>query len=236
MKDEIFILHQPKYAVFSVVSVNSSFPLSQKQHLEVDKLREFSDIFFIFSDKDFPESSKVDKNKFTSLYEGCGWIDCGENLCETFLKTLQYSLEIFEKHVGFCIINLSDLENTNVEKYSGKVITMTASTSSSPVLKIDRLDSEEFYNIYTKKNTGLFKKSNPLENMYCSYKSTTNIVYFKRSIAGLLINFWKSSENNKYIKSFEQNDLRYFIASVFKFLTISTLDSDISDLDIGTLA
>ena len=235
MKDDIFVLHQPKYAILSIVLANSKFPLSEKQHNQISKLEEFSDVFFIFSDTIFPESSRVDKNKFASLYEGCGWINGGDNLCQTFLKTLLYSLEIFETHVGFCIINMDDLEYTDVENYVSNIRSITASSSTNPVFKIERLGSEEFYDIYLKKNSGVFKKSNPIENMYCSYTSPSKILYFKRSTAGTFIDFWRSSENNSYINSFSQSDIRYFIASMTKFLTLQTIDSSIYDLDIGRL-
>ena len=235
MKDDIFILHQPKYAIISIVIVNSKLPLSEKQHNQISKLEEFSDVFFIFSDTVFPESRKINKNKFTSLYEGCGWINGGNNLCQTFLKSILYSLEIFETHAGFCIINIDDLEDIEVEKYVSRIRSITASTITSPVFKIERLGPSEFYDIYLKKNSGVFKKDNPTENMYCSYTSPSKILYFKRSVAGIFVDFWRSSENNEYINSFSQSDIRYFISSMTKFLTLQTIDSNIYDLDIGIL-
>ena len=231
MKDDIFILHQPTHSVLSIILVNTDFPLTESSHNKISNLVEFSDVFFIFPEK----SRSIRKDKFTSLYEGCGWVESGQSLCETYLKTLLYSLEIFEKHVGFCLYNLSDLDDFNIEVNKNKILELTASSVGSPIFKTRRLGSNEFYEIYKKSNSGIFSKVSDSENMYCSYTSDSKLLYFKRSVAGLYVNFWQSSENNKYIKSFSISDPRYFFASMTKFLTIGTIDSEVEDLNIGTL-
>ena len=116
MKNEIYVLSQPQRSIISLIVVDSKLPLEQGEHEKLDKLRNFSDIFFIFSDDLFSETGKIEKNKFTSLYEACGYIDGNSELCEVCLKTILYCLEIFEHHVGFCIIRLSDLNNIEVDK------------------------------------------------------------------------------------------------------------------------
>ena len=229
MKDEIYILHQPKHSVISIVLVDSEFPVPQEQHESLDRLLEFSDVFFVF-----PKSVRgIGKEKFTSLYEGCGWIEEDLGLPETYLHTILYSLEIFECHVGFCISRLSDLTPDIID--SQKIINITGSSLGSPVFKTRKLTSHEFYDIYKETNSGIFKTRPDSSNMYASYTSGSPILYFKRSNLGTIIDFWRSSEDNKYIKSFTLSDPRYFFASVCKFLGIGTLDSDIHDLDIGRL-
>ena len=230
MKNEVFILRQPKYSIISLVFINSELPLKLEQHDKIQDLNNFSDVLFIF-----PNTPSIDKNKFTSLYEGCGWIECGPNLCETYLKTILYSLEIFEKHVGYCLINIENIGKINIVKNIDKIRSITASTVTNPIFTIKRLSSQEFYDIYKKSNSGIFKTKEDTKNMYCSYTSSSNILYFKRSIAGMFVNFWKSSENNKYISSFSIQDPRYFFASLTKFLEIKTIDSDIESLDVGKL-
>ncbi len=236
MKNEINILHQPKHSTISLILIDSDkFPISPEEHNAIDKLQEFSDVFFVFSDHLFPSTKGINKTKFTSLYESCGYIDGGGELCETYLISILYSLEIFETHIGFCITRISDLGDIKLEDYSKNIISLTASSISSPVFKTRRLGTDEFYKIYKNSNTGIFKKQEDSVNMYCSYTSDSKIMYFKRSSIGIIIDFWKSSENNKYFKSFSIKDPRYFFASVVKFLTIQKIDANINDLDIGTL-
>lgn len=229
MKDEIYILHQPKHSVISIVLIDSEFPVPQEQHESLGKLLRFSDLFFVF-----PKSVKgIGKEKFTNLYEGCGWIEEGPGISETYLRTILYSLEIFECHVGFCILRLSDLKLDIIDPE--KIISITGSSISSPIFKTRKLTSQEFYDIYKETNTGIFKPSQDSFNMYASYTSGSPILYFKRSSIGIIIDFWRSSEDNNYIKSFTFQDPRYFFASVCKFLGISTIDSEIYGLDIGKL-
>lgn len=229
MKDEIYILHQPKHSILSIILVNSEFPIPEPQHNSLSKLLEFSDVFFIF-----PKSIKgIDKEKFTSLYEGCGWIEESLRLPETYLHAILYSLEIFECHVGFCISRLSDLILDIIDPQ--KIISLTGSSIVSPVFKTRKLTSPEFYNIYKETNSGIFKTKSDSSNMYASYTSESPILYFKRSNLGTIVDFWKSVEDNKYINSFTLKDPRYFFASVCKFLGINTLNSDIHDLDIGKI-
>lgn len=232
MKDEIYILHQPKHSIISLVLIDKKeFPLLDSEHDSISKLLEFSDVFFIF-----PRYARgIQKEKFTSLYEGCGWIEEGvEGLIDTYLHTILYCLEIFERHIGFCISRISDLRPEIIDP--SKIINLTSSNIVSPVFETRKLDSLEFYDIYKESNSGIFKPSKDSSNMYASYTSGSPILYFKRSNLGILVNFWKSaSKDNKYIRSFTLSDPRYFFASVCKFLEISTINSDIHSLDIGNL-
>ena len=229
MKIEIYILQQPKHSIISIVLVDSVFPIPEPQHESLAKLLEFSDIFFVF-----PKGVKgIEKEKFTSLYEGCGWVEEGSGLIETYLRAVLYSLEIFECHVGFCMSRLTDLKTDIIDPQ--KIISLTGSSLVSPVFETRKLTSHEFYEIYKEANSGIFKTHSDTSNMYASYTSESPILYFKRSNLGTIIDFWRSSENNKYIKSFTLSDPRYFFASVCKFLGIGTLNSNIHDLDVGKL-
>lgn len=237
MKDEIYIQRQPKHPIVSLILVDDETPLTNEQHSNLEELTRLSDVLFIFSDDLFPASRQISKNKFTSLYEGCGWIDGGENLAVSYLKSIQYGLEIFEVSIGFCIIRLSDLRTKLPDNFESKIINITSSGVSSPIFKIRRLDSTEYFEIYKKYGSGLFKRNQDIENMYCSYTSDSKIVYFKKQIMRQIVDFWRSTgkEENKYITSFTKSDPRYFLASVSKFLGIQIIDSNIEDLDIGKL-
>lgn len=229
MKDEIYILHQPKHSVISIVLVDSEFPIPEPQHESLAKLLGFSDIFFVF-----PKNvNGIKKEKFTSLYEGCGWVEEGIGLPKTYLQTILYILEIFECHIGFCISRLSDLKTDIIDPQ--KIISLTGSSLRSPVFKTRKLTSSEFYDIYKETNSGIFKTKSDSSNMYASYTSESPILYFKRSNLGTIVDFWRSIEDNKYINSFTLKDPRYFFASVCKFLGIDIIDSDIHNLDIGKL-
>lgn len=227
MKDEIYILHQPKHSIISIILVNSEFPIQESQHESLSKLIEFSDVFFIF-----PSSVKgINKEKFTSLYEGCGWIEEDTRLSETYIRSILYCLEIFECHIGFCISRISDLKPEIID--SQKIISLTGSSLGSPIFKIRKLTSPEFYDIYKETNSGIFKSSRDNSNMYASYTSESPILYFKRSNLNLIVDFW--NENNKYTNSFTLSDPRYFFASTCKFLEINVINSDLCDLDIRKL-
>ena len=231
MKDEVYILHQPKHSIISLVLVNKKeFPLTEQEHESLDKLLSFSDVFFIF-----PSYAKgIKKEKFTSLYEGCGWIEESAGLPETYLHAILYSLEIFECHVGFCISRITDLKPELINPQL--TITVTASSINSPIFKIRKLTSPEFYDIYKDTNSGIFKSSRDNSNMYSSYTSESPILYFKRSNLGDIINFWRAGEDKiKYINSFTLADPRYFFASICKFLEVKTIDSEIYDLDVRQL-
>lgn len=230
MKNEIYILHQPKHSILSIVLVDKKeFPLSEHEHQSISEIQEFSDIMFVF-----PWYAKgIQPEKFTSLYGGCGWIRENDSLIETYMKTILYGLEIFERHVGFCISRLSDLGKIQGKIQGNKILTLTASNMSSAVFKTRKLNSDEFYEIYKESRINSIFRPHDTSNMYASYTSDSAVLYFKRSNVGTIVDFWKSSDNNKYIKSFILEDPRYFFASVCKFLNISTIDSDIQDLDIG---
>lgn len=229
-KDEIYVLNQPKHSIISLVLVDrKEFPLPDSEHESISKLHEFSDVFFIF-----PKDIKgIRKDKFTSLYEGCGWTEEDTNLPETFLHAILYSFEIFECHVGFCISRLSDLKPEIID--GPKIVTLTASNLGSQIFKTRKLGSQEFYDIYKETNLGILKRRSDFSNMYASYTSESPILYFKRSGLGVVIDFWRASEDNKYVRSFTLNDPRYFFASVCKYLGIKTIDSDVHDLNVGSL-
>ena len=253
VKDEIFIINQPSHAVLSLVVVDSEFPIPELSHEVMERLKDSSDVFLVFSDKYFSKSKKINKNKFANLYGVCGWIDSMDNLYYTILKAVQYSIEIFaNKHVAYSLINMSDVKNLG-NSYFDNILSVTGSTVTKPIFKLRRLNSREFFDIYSeysedenKKKKGckiinrIFKKEEDntcsITNMFSSYTSTSTSMFFKKNTMNLFINFRDDEKSKSYIDSFDTSDFRNFFASMVKYLGISIIDSSIERLNVGNLS
>ena len=247
IKDEIFVINQPKHAILSLVVVDCEFPIPELSHEVMEKLKDSSDVFLVFSDKYFSKSKSINKNKFANLYGVCGWIDSEDNLYNTILKSVQYSIEIFNKHVSFSIINMSDVKSLG-ENYFSNILNITGSTVTKPIFKLRRLSSREFYNIYSnetdepKKKTTIFNKifnkdgDEDMSNMFNSYTSSSTSMFFKKNTMKLFIDFWEDKKSKTYIDSFDTGDFRDFFASMVKYLGISIIDCNMEDLNIGNLS
>lgn len=258
-KEVVYVINQPNHSLLSIVVVDdkTDFPLSENIHNNIEKLREISDIIFLFSNN----SKNINRKKFTSLYRACGYIESDRNINETLLKLLYYSLEIFgSKIVGNIIVNISDLEEFS-DKLRDNIIKINMSPVMKPIFKIRRLSSKEYYDIYKIKTDNISNgmtltsyfleyttginiinqfKSNKIDNigMYSSFTSDSKILYFKTPVIKLIISFWKGEENSRenYTKSFKNNDVRYFLSSVVKYLGIEVMDLEIENLNIENIS
>ena len=185
-KDEIYVISQPKKLVLSLIVVDSNLEseLKEKVHNSLGWLKDYSDIFFIFSEKHRPGQRMVDKIKFTSLYNGCGFIESSsERLGHSIFKALRYDKEIFSEdriHHGFTISLLSELENIKVLDIKKIVENIIPNNISWPIYKERRLDSKELYNIY--------KLRNPLLDEPTSQNKAGQII---KSIFSILVNALK---------------------------------------------
>ena len=80
--DEMYVINQPKHSIVSLVVFNDN--ITEEIHKNLAKLNDISDIIFIFS----RDQRRINKNKLTSLYNSCGWIESFDNIGFTkFIKS-----------------------------------------------------------------------------------------------------------------------------------------------------
>lgn len=240
-KDEIYVINQPKHSIVSLVLFDEY--INEERHSNITKLNEISDVIFIFSG----DYKKINKNKLTSLYNSCGWIESYDNLGFTLFKTLDYCINIFQCHSTFLLMNMFDLININ-EKFFDNIESVNGSSIVKPIFKLKQLSAEDYKRIYIRKEINndsflnkirkLFKLQDELEeenddNMFCSYTSDSKALVFIRPTIIKLIEF---NNNNIYSELFNnKTDCRYLFASMTKYLNIEIIDCNIEDLKIGKL-
>lgn len=222
-KEEIYIINQPKHSLLSVVVVDCELPLNEKVHENINELRTISDVLFVFSD----QHKNINKKKFTSLYECCGYIESSGNIGRTVIKALVYGKEIFEHHFGYTLGNLSDLLKGGFTEKLQKVM---MSPISQPVFKSKRLSSKEYYEIYGEERKCFLCNKENIDNMFCSYTSDSMMIFMRAKTIDVLFDFMNS--NKDVIDSFKKTDPRFFIASLIKFLNIEQVDKNLEDLEI----
>lgn len=256
--NEIYVTNQPTHSVFSIIIMDTGYPISEKSHKYIEHLQKFSDTCFLFSDKLY-KSSNISKRKFTSLYEGNCWIDINNaNILPGIIKVLDYSVEIFEKHGSFIITHLSDLEKYSDEDWkrfcenSNKV---NMSNILYPILKIERLGNEKMYEFYkenevkTEENsfikfiekklflnyfTDFFNKSGEVDDdswMYASWKTESIALFFRLPTIKLFIEFLENNPN--FINTFRGDRTDLFFSSLIRRLGIKNHNCNIEELDLG---
>lgn len=180
-KDEIYIINQPKKLLLSLIIVDTHLdcPLNDEVHENLGWLTEFSDIFFVFSESHWSGQSGVDKIKFTSLYNGCGFIDSdNKKLGSKFIKVLSYDKEIMREtknHLGTTVSLLSDVRNLKKSDFNKIINNILPNNVSWPIYKERRLGSTELFNIYSLKETVLDKYPS-LKTAGLKIKSVFNII------------------------------------------------------------
>lgn len=261
-KDEIYIIHQPRKIIFSLIIVDTLLEkgLDEKIHDNLGWLVNYSDIFFVFPEKHFPELSKINKRKFTSLYQGCGFIESTTKALGTdIIKTLLYDREILSNtrdHLGITISNISDLSNIS-EKQFNNIHSAISAGISRPVYTVRRLSSSEFHDIYClgeinyeqslKNLTGhtnifktimkaLWKKGNLTDDigMYSTWHSKSPIMYFPKSAIESILRYRtidKDSFNN-WVETFINVDPRYLIASLVNTCGLDILNMEIDKVEV----
>lgn len=231
-KNEVFVINQPTNNIFSVIIVGDEFPLDEKVHDSIFNLNKFSDVALVFSDKLFPKSKSINKQKLANLYNACCWIDSNDSLTESLIKLLNYSKEVFNKHICYLFMNSNDIKLDPVDsKLESCVKKVTASNVEIPMFIAKRLNNEELFDIYKTSDEEICEENkeksllnsflgyfnlnkntsadNDISNMYANYTSSSNILLLKKSaVEKLLTNF-----SPEYYKSFCSDDIRPFIAS-----------------------
>ncbi len=260
-KDEIYILRQPEKLIFSIIVVDKELdePVDDKAHFNLGWLTDFSDVFFIFNESHWSNQVFVGKEKFTSLYQGCGFISGdSKNLGKSLMRVFEYDKEILSEekaHLGYTIINLSDLVELGTAHL--KHLTTSLPYISRPIYKERRLTSSEFFNIYQECDSSIEK---PLINqsgrksiwrvmmeawwkrrgnekdrtgMYSTWHSNSPLIYLPKGIVGLILD--KTSQDsffNAWTETFVTGDVRFFIASLIKHLGIEILNMEVLEVKV----
>ena len=240
-KDEMYVVNQPRKSIVSLVLFDEN--ITDEIHNNIVKLNEISDVIFIFS-KDY---KRIDKNKLTSLYGACAWIESYDNLGFTLFKVLSYCVEIFRVHNSFLLMNMCNLVGID-DKFFNNIKSVNSSSITKPIFKLRQLSAEDYKQIYTKKEVGrgsfldrirkLFGVGDELENenkdnMFCSYTSDSVALVYFRPIITKMIEF---NNNNVYSELFDNmSDCRYLFASMTKYMNLDIKDCSIENLAIGKL-
>lgn len=257
----IYVINQPKHVVTSIILMDSSYPLTNKVHEILFKLGEISDLIFVFSSKVFPvETSGINEEKFTTLYQGCAFIDVREQgLSSGLIRLLRYCQEIFDKHLGYTISMCSSLEESDIleDDTLENILKVQASNVIKPIFSSRRLQPEELYEFY-KKDRGSKKKYNltklflPSDLLsyyteiekefleendcrYCTWKSESPIMYFKSGVVRAILDKCTSTEGEIFVNTFTDPDIRYLFTNLTKFYGIESINHDIGNLEIGKL-
>ena len=259
-KGELYVINQPKHLLLSIVLMDcENYPLRKEIHDNLCKLSEISDIIFIFSDKYF-DNSEIHKDKLTSLYQGCAFIDSLDNLPRTIFKALLYDKEIFSKHIGVTISRCQDLFSIKEDKLFNNIIKVNQSRISKPIFNIYRLSSDEIYKFYSTKedivtkysrfnNSELLRKvfilssicdiegNNEVDCRYCTWGSKSRVLYFRNITINLFLGHLLSKEDefHSYIDTFTDKDIRYLFAGLVKKFGIECLNYNIEDLEIDKI-
>lgn len=219
-KDNVFVINQPKHAILSVVLVMNDYPIPQEVHKGIDRLCGYSDVAFIFSG-----AANINKEKFASLYEACLWIDSDYSIPDTVFKVLEYDTEIFKSHPGYVILNSNDIKDVDNSK---KIIDLTASSVTYPIYKQLKYDALDYYYVYKELTcSNIFKRKKDIDKMHLTTTSQSGM-YFKQGTINILLDYWRNSENNDFIHSFDSitQDIYPLFSSMIRHFGLEHIDAD----------
>ena len=235
--NEIYVVNQPRKPLLSVVFVSKpEYPLPQDIHDELYLLSEETDIIFVFHSD---AVKGINPDKFCNLYSGCGWI-LADSIVDSFIKTIEYSENIFKSHGGVLIYNdVYKISKTN--EITRKSNELLRGGISSPVFVPRRLSSEEIYDIYKITDSGTAvsrmlgsigkKEEDVNDRKYSIWTSNSDAIYMKLDVASKIL----CTAKEDYTKTFTWEDIRYFIASTVQRARVNVINSEVDDLDINSL-
>ena len=264
-KDEIYILQEPKKLLQTVIVLDQDLDkkgLGEKEHNTLGWLVNHSDVMFLFSEQHWPGQGKVWKEKFTSLYQGCGFMSgSGKSLGKNIIDILEYDKEILgetKQHLGYIIINASDLGKLYVQKIMSLVEALPM--LSRPIYTRRRLGSSEFHDIYLMKPDelksmspelraedkwkGVFRKIiNALrekckrENkigMFSTWHTESPMMFFPCGIVYKILDY--VDKDNEFYKiwaeTFITPDFRFFMASLVEHLGLDILNMELENVKV----
>lgn len=256
-KDEMYVINQPKHLLLSIILMdNNYYPIQEEIHNNICRLSEVSDIVFIFSDNHF-NNSGIYKDKLTSLYQGCAFVDSQGNLPRTIFKVLLYDKEIFSRHIGITISLCQDLIFDDPEKLIKNLEKVNQSRIVKPIFNIYRLSSDEIYQFYHNEESIIENLSDysfwPISNLFpkikmeedrdavdcrfCTWGSYSKVLYFRNSTINIFLEQLVSKEEDfyKFIDTFTDPNPGYLFSGLVKKNGIECLDYSIEDLEVNEI-
>lgn len=240
--DEFYVNRQPEHTILSIIIMDTDYPLNKSCHGRIEELQRWSDTCFIFSDNTYEQSKGVNKKKFISLYDGNCFISCSNSgmLLKTIFKSLEYSIEIFQKHNSYVVFRMSSLEclsDDDFKKFQDNSIIVNQANLVNPFLSINRLDAIDYYEFYKVSQvkrgfleeklclhylTDLFSGNNLEEEdrefMYASWITKSPTIFFKKDIARTFLNFLQ--DNPEFIGTFGIDRVDLIFPSLIERLRI----------------
>ena len=256
-RDGIFVVNQPKHLIATIIVIDNTLPLPEEAHKVLCRLSDKTDIMFIYRSQEF---NKVSKDKFATLYQGCSWINSTDrSTSRSLFSILIYCTCIFNKHLGYLVISSETLLKEDIfsDKFFNNLEQVTESTIVKPIYKTRRLDSNELYKFYSKsaidvneeiRNINCFglnwfnfllspedSAKSRVDCRYCTWTSDSNAMFFKKKVIEQIVGKYGAEDFEDYIKTFTDNDVRYFLVNISKLMGIDNIDYNLEDLDIKKL-
>lgn len=236
-KEQMYVINQPKHLTSTIIVVGDEFPLREEVHNDIEKLCEISDVLFMFAPSRFTHQEDINFDKFASLYRSCAWVESGASLGRTLMYMVDYDREIFETHRSTLILNSWDLGDIDTDK----IMSLVSSSISKPIVKIERLKSDEFYEIYKEEEYSnpilnyLKPRTDVLEKAFCSYKAISDLVFLRSNTIDTILSFYDNREDDfpkKYVKSFTGDDIKYLLGSLIKYLGLDYFDANYKNIKL----
>jgi len=256
-KDSISILRERRTKSFSIVFMNTEYPLTEGQQEGLDKLVKISDTFLVFDDNWKRGSDGIDKMKFACLHDCYGWVDVGKSLGETILKILEYTLIIPESsgYLFYLFVKCDKLNQLTTDITNTWMNYKKSNQLTDPIFKLNRLKPGQLVTLY-KKPTPLtsepkgklgkikdwISKILPHKSIKCSEIDYSNayvthnteswLIPLKVGTVSRLVSFYQKENNLPYIRTFKFVDPFYFITSLIVKLNLTVNNFDISGIEI----
>lgn len=168
-----------KHLNLSLVWVNPDFlfPLSEEASQNLDKLSEYSEVFFIF-----PKSVQtwIDAKKFASLYSAFGYLIADtDSQVKATSDSIIYLLELyggdFLWHGLTNITVLSEFRPADFDSLSKSFI----SQFTKSIIPIERISSEDMASVYMRETSTWWSK---VKNLLDGWFSDTDNMYWTHSL------------------------------------------------------
>lgn len=233
--NKVIVLNEPKHLCCSVIYFSEKFlfPLSDQAAKNLDRLKEETDVFLVFSKT---AQKKIKPKKLSNLFGAMAYTlgnsDCE---CEVINHSLMYSKEILSRNQGYCYISGSNLGRLKDEDFEA-ITNISHSQISMSVFKIHRIKYSDLAQIYVReKNNILFKLRTGLSwedisGMYSTHTSHDTILFIKPKLIDFIYDFIGEEYKEQipvnigtYIESFDEYPYETFISSLLAKLENNTL-------------
>ena len=200
--NRFYVINQPKHASAIIVEmggVNNKTPLTTILHDFLGEAEKDNDLIFIF-----PKNHNINPEKFTTLYQGCMYVEAGDNETYTLLRTFDYIREIFGSHVQVGFVMSVDINSAEKLDCIKGLRNEKTKVLNSSVLEIGRYNNEEFFKIY--------KEECGKSGIYRIYYSPSPLIRLSLGAIDVL-----RSSQDTYYSTFTGPYFRDFIPCAIKY-------------------